>query len=107
MIHRQILALSIAVLTAFISIPSYAQSNGGMLEHAAPALPISQEEGTLAFERDKLSFAPQSVGIENCVNIALNNTTDHPRLMTALKTLDPKHYKITSPATEMLPITVG
>jgi len=107
MIYRHSLTLSIAVFIAFSSIAAQAQSNSGMLEHAAPALPISQEEGSLAFERDKLTFAPQSVGIENCVNIAINNTTDHPRLMTALRTLDPKHYFVTSPAAEMLPITVG
>jgi len=107
MIFRHSCILSIAALIAFSSIAAKAQSNSGVLEHTAPPLPLSQEEGTLAFERDKLSFAPQSVGIENCVNFALNNTTDHPRLMTALRSLDPKHYKITSPAAEMLPITVG
>jgi len=68
---------------------------------------LGSNEGTLSFERDEVTFAPQSAGIENCVNIAINNTTDHPRLMTQLKSLDPKHFYVTSPAAEMLPTTIG
>jgi len=74
---------------------------------AQTPLPIASDEGTLSFERSDLSFAPQSTGIQNCVNIGLNNTTDRPRLLTQLRSLDPKHFTITSPAAEMLPLTIG
>lgn len=75
-------------------------------QHAAPTLPLSSE-GSLSFERSEVTFAPQSTGIENCVNVAINNTTDHPRLLTKLESLDPKHFYISSPAPEMLPLTIG
>ncbi len=75
-------------------------------QHAAPPLPLSSE-GTIAFERSEVTFAPQSTGIENCVNVAINNTTDHPRLLTKLLSLDPKHFYVSSPAPEMMPLTIG
>jgi len=84
-----------------------AQSSGGVFIQQQAPVQISSDEGTLAFEREKLDFAPQSVGIENCANISLTNTTDHPRLLTQLRSLDPRHFSISSPSNEMLPITVG
>lgn len=81
-------------------------AQGVFVQQPAP-VQISTDEGTLAFERPKLDFAPQSVGIENCDNVSLTNTTDHPRLLTQLRSLDPRHFKISSPNQEMLPITVG
>ncbi|GEM_PF-2464630 len=79
----------------------------GVFEQSTPPLPLQKDEGSLAFEHERMSFAPQSVGIENCANIAINNTTDHPRLLTELRTLDRKHFYVTSPAREMLPLTIG
>jgi hypothetical protein len=98
-------ALLMALVLAFTSTPLFAQPDE-LFQHAAPPLPMGPGEGTLAFERGAVTFAPQSTGIENCVNIAINNTTDHPRLMTQLKSLDPKHFYVSSPAPEMLPITL-
>ncbi len=77
------------------------------LQHTAPQINLGSDGGTLAFERGEVTFAPQSAGIENCVNIAINNSTDRPRLMTQLRSLDPKHFYVTSPSPEMLPITIG
>ncbi len=85
----------------------FASATRAQFEHTTPPLPLAGEGGTLAFERAELSFAPQSTGIENCVNIAIDNTTDHPRLLTQLKSLDPKHFYVTSPAQEMMPLTIG
>jgi hypothetical protein len=101
MTHSIRLAILFAVLS-MVSIRARAQ-----VQQGAPALPLGGSEGTLAFERSELTFAPQSAGIENCINIAINNTTDHPRLLTQFKSLDPKHFFVTSPAQEMLPLTVG
>ena len=72
-----------------------------------PTPPLGESEGTLSFERSEVTFAPQSTGIENCVNVAINNTTDHPRLLTKLESLDPKHFYVSSPAPEMMPLTIG
>jgi hypothetical protein len=95
-----LLALALALLVT----PAFAQ--GVFIQQPEP-VKISPDEGTLAFERPKLEFAPQSVGIENCENVSLTNTTDHPRLLTQLRSLDSRHFKISSPNQEMLPITVG
>ncbi len=95
------LVLSLASATAI-----FAQGEGGVFLQKEP-LQIAPDAGTLAFERPQIDFAPQSTGIENCVNMSLTNTTDHPRLLTELKSLDPKHFYITSPAQGMLPITLG
>ena len=80
---------------------------GGVFIQKQQPVQIAPDAGTLAFERQQIDFAPQSTGIENCVNMSLTNTTDHPRLLTELKSLDPKHFYITSPAQGMLPITIG
>jgi hypothetical protein len=101
-------AFVLALLCGF-SAPLWAQvdpGSGVFLQKQSP-IKLSPEEGTLAFERDKIEFAPQSTGIENCVNMSLTNTTDHPRLLTELKSLDPKHFYVTSPAQGMLPLTIG
>jgi len=87
--------------------PGGAPGSGGVFIQEPTPLQIASDEGTLAFERPKLDFAPQSMGIENCANVSLTNTTDHPRLLTQLRSLDPRHFKISSPSSEMLPITVG
>ena len=97
---KWILALVLALAT------SNALAQGVFVQQPEP-VKISPDEGTLAFERPRLEFAPQSVGIENCANVSLTNTTDHPRLLTQLRSLDPRHFKISSPNQEMLPITVG
>ncbi|HEY3876411.1 MAG TPA: hypothetical protein VGM92_13125 [Candidatus Kapabacteria bacterium] len=86
----------------FGALPGRAQ-----FQHSSIPQPVGNEGGTIAFERPDLTFAPQSTGIENCVNIAINNISDHPRLLTQLKSLDPRHFYVTSPAAEMLPITVS
>jgi len=105
-----LLKFSRAILAALIlalAAPVFAQSNEPF-QHGAPPLPLAGgNEGTVAFERGAVTFAPQSTGIENCVNIAINNRTDHPRLMTQLRSLDPKHFYVTSPSPEMLPVTLG
>ena len=104
-LFRAICLVALALLWAG---PSSAQSGtGGVFLNDQKPVRISSENGTLAFEREKVGFAPQSTGIENCVNISLTNTTDHPRLLTELKSLDPKHFSITSPAQGMLPLTIG
>ena len=72
-----------------------------------PAMRMYPGPGTLEFERTRLDFAPQSTGIQNCSNIAVTNTTDHPRLLTRLVSLDPKHFSVPSPTQEMLPLTLG
>ncbi len=92
----------VAISLAFISVPSFAQ-----FEHAQAPMELGHDGGSLAFERSELSFAPQSTGIENCVNVAIDNTTDHPRLLTELRSLDPKHFYVTSPTKEMMPLTIG
>jgi len=89
-------------MLALVSVQASAQ-----LQSAAPVLPMSGNEGTISFERSEVTFAPQSTGIENCVNIAINNTTDRPRMLTQLLSLDPKHFYVTSPVREMLPFTLG
>jgi hypothetical protein len=94
----------LALVVVFFSASAFAQ---GVFVQQPEPVKISPDEGTLAFERPKLEFAPQSVGIENCENVSLTNTTDHPRLLTQLRSLDPRHFKISSPNQEMLPITVG
>ena len=91
------------VLGAFLVVAA----GTSLAQPSAPPLPQGSEEGTLAFERPELTFAPQSTGIENCANIAIENSTNTPRLLTRLYSLDPKHFSITSPAAEMLPLTVG
>jgi hypothetical protein len=92
----------LVIALAVFSTPSFAQ-----FEHTSPPMQLGHEGGSIAFERSELTFAPQSTGIENCVNIAIDNTTDHPRLLTELRSLDPKHFYVTSPAKEMLPLTIG
>ncbi|MDP4198130.1 MAG: hypothetical protein Q8922_01720 [Bacteroidota bacterium] len=94
------------VLFIFPSIV-LAQGSGGVFIQPQQPIRIASDEGTLAFERPKLDFAPQSIGIENCANVSLTNTTDHPRLLTQLRSMDPRHFSISSPSAEMLPITVG
>src|SRR4051812_28229169 len=91
-----------------LSAPAFAQGDpGGVFLQKQQPLKISPDEGTLAFEREHIDFAPQSAGIENCVNMSLTNSTDHPRLLTELKSLDPRHFYVTSPAQGMLPLTIG
>ena len=81
-LFRAICLVALALLWAG---PSSAQSGtGGVFLNDQKPVRISSENGTLAFEREKVGFAPQSTGIENCVNISLTNTTDHPRLLTEL-----------------------
>jgi hypothetical protein len=102
MILKPIFPSFLVLAFVLVSTPSHAQ-----FEHTPPPLPLGHDGGTLAFERSELSFAPQSTGIENCVNVAIDNTTDHPRLLTELKSLDPKHFYVTSPTKEMMPLTIG
>jgi hypothetical protein len=102
MILKPIFPAFLFITVAFFASPSYAQ-----FEHTSPPIPLGHEGGSLAFERSELTFAPQSTGIENCVNVAIDNTTDHPRLLTELRSLDPKHFYVTSPAKEMMPLTIG
>jgi len=108
----KLLAIRCSMFTAALLFTVYgtlhAQGEGsGVFIQKQPQIKLSPDEGTLAFERDKIEFAPQSTGIENCVNMSLTNTTDHPRLLTELKSSDPKHFYITSPAQGMLPLTIG
>ena len=84
-----------------------AQSAFAQFVQPGTPLPLSSNEGSLVFEREKLDFAPQSTGVENCSNISITNTTDHPRLLTQLRSLDPRHFYIVSPAEGMLPLTIG
>ena len=65
------------------------------------------EKGLLGFERTRIDFASQSTGIENCVNVPITNTTDHPRLLTKLVAKDPSTFYISSPSDAMLPLTIG
>ena len=102
MILKPIFPSFLVLAFVFVSHPLLAQ-----FERTPPPLPLGHDGGTLAFERSELSFAPQSTGIENCVNVAIDNTTDHPRLLTELKSLDPKHFYVTSPTKEMMPMTIG
>src|ERR1035437_1469515 len=95
------------VLLVMFAVRTHAQGGGGVFIQQPSPVQIASDDGTLAFERPKLEFAPQSVGIENCANVSLTNTTDHPRLLTQLRSLDARHFKISSPSSEMLPITVG
>lgn len=59
------------------------------------------------FERDLMDFNSQGLDQENCVNLSLVNRTDRPRALTGLYSADPAHYKIASPTSAMLPITIG
>ncbi len=103
MILKPIFPSFLVLVFALVSTQAQAQ-----FEHRPPPIPLERGEGgSLAFERTELSFAPQSTGIENCVNIAIDNTTDRPRLLTELKSLDPKHFYVTSPASEMMPLTIA
>jgi hypothetical protein len=106
----------LCVISIFFNHSVYAQGqppivspggNSGVFVQQPPASHLYPGPGALEFERTRLGFAPQSVGIQNCANIALTNTTDHPRLLTRLISLDPKHFSIPSPTQEMLPLTVG
>ena len=96
-----------ALVLALFANPSSAQNGSGVFRKNVSLLPLGGGQGTLAFERDAVTFAPQSTGIENCVNVAINNTTDHSFLMTQLKSLDPRHFYVTSPSPEMMPVTLG
>jgi hypothetical protein len=102
MILKTIFPSFLVLALAVVTTPSFAQ-----FEHTPPPIPLGHDGGSLAFERSELSFAPQSTGIENCVNVAIDNTTDHPRLLTELRSLDPKHFYVTSPAKEMMPLTIA
>ena len=96
------------VLFFFVSPTLHAQNAPGSgVFVQQPSMRLFPGPGALEFERSRLDFAPQSVGIENCSNIALTNTTDHPRLLTHLVSLDPTHFSIPSPTAEMLPLTIG
>ncbi len=102
MILKSIFPSFLVLAFVFVSRPALAQ-----FEHTPQPIPLGHDGGSLAFERGELTFAPQSTGIENCVNVALDNTTDHPRLLTELRSLDPKHFYVTSPTKEMMPMTVA
>ncbi len=102
MILKPIFPSFLVLAFAFYSTPSLAQ-----FEHTPPPIPLGHDAGSLAFEHSELTFAPQSTGIENCVNVAIDNTTDHPRLLTELRSLDPRHFYVTSPAREMMPLTIA
>ncbi len=102
MILKPIFPSFLVLALAIVSSPSHAQ-----LEASPQPIPLGHETGSLAFERSELTFAPQSTGIENCVNVAIDNTTDHPRLLSELRSLDPRHFYVTSPTKEMMPLTIG
>jgi hypothetical protein len=65
------------------------------------------EKGLLGFERTRVDFMTQGTGIENCANVPITNTTDHPRLLTKLTSHDPATFYISSPSEMMLPLTIG
>jgi hypothetical protein len=94
-----------ALLVLFLTTTAYGQ--GSVFLQPGSPVQIASTEGTLSFERERLDFAPQSTGVENCANISLTNTTDHPRLLTQLRSLDPRHFYVVSPAEGMLPLTIG
>ena len=60
----------------------------------------------VAFERPMLDFLTQGVGQENCVNVQLTNRTSKPVVLTLLRSLDAKHFRLNSPASEMMPMTL-
>jgi hypothetical protein len=93
------------LLIAFSTNAVFAQGSP-FVQPNAP-VQIASSEGTIAFEREHLDFAPQSTGVENCANISLLNSTDHPRLLTQLRATDPRHFYVVSPAEGMLPLTIG
>ncbi len=100
----------VLVVGVWNPIASFAQSGQNspvFVEPVAPKPRMWPSKGSIEFERLRLDFAPQSVGITNCVNIPINNTTDRPRQLTALISHDPTHFSISSPAEVMLPMTIG
>jgi hypothetical protein len=83
------------------------QSPQVFIEGAGPQPRMFGDKGLLGFERTRLDFAPQGTGIENCANVPITNTTEHPHLLTRLISKDPTHYYVSSPSEAMLPLTVG
>lgn len=75
---------------------------GGGQEQRMPG-----EKGLLGFERTRVDFMSQATGVENCANVPITNTTDHPRLLTKLISKDPATFYISSPSDMMLPLTIG
>lgn len=104
---RHLLRTTLAIFAICLVAPLVSAQSGGVFIQPQTPVKIAPDEGTLAFERPTLDFAAQSIGPENCANVSLTNTTDHPRLLTSLRSLDPRHFSISSPSNEMLPITVG
>jgi hypothetical protein len=100
-----VLAVLFAGSSALAQVPT--PQSGVFIQQNTPQQRMYPSEGTLEFERVRVDFAPQSLGVENCVNIPLNNTTDHPRVLLHLLSLEPNSFYISSPAESMLPLTIG
>lgn len=61
--------------------------------------------GVIQWSQSVFNFNSQTVAVEKCVNIPILNATDRPRLLTALYSTD-RSFNISSPAEEMLPMTI-